>query len=335
MFALLVSVCIAAESDYRYVKTTHPADFKVVSFTLNSISKNKEIIVPQIKDGIIRFNLKDYGISPKVYNSLGKGQLVASYFVTKALTSHYYKFLGISTQQDFRKLVKAQNKEFQQAGIVTQSKVTRFKQMLYREPTILGALWTQQLNKSHDLIIEEYEERSFIAHLPNGLLVYCAQDEKGKLISKLDANLSITYDGKPIRVGISCISCHKKGIEPFTDEIRLLNSKDVIIQTREKTNVFQGNLPFTKDQEIYSNALKLVNGLTPEKNAELVTELFDKYEQPLSLLDATTEIGVNKTKFLKKLSNINNPYLLKWLIDSEYKLPRYHWEQNKHLLTWE
>jgi serine/threonine-protein kinase len=96
------------------------------------------------------------------------------------------------------------------------------KQVLFRFP--LGPKFDDNpFTKNPDLAFQE-DGGEFVFNLPNGLNGYYISDAAGKRLD--EAPVSVVRDlseiaGTPAVVnGISCIGCHRRGIQPFKDMIR-------------------------------------------------------------------------------------------------------------------
>ncbi|MEM7473672.1 MAG: c-type cytochrome domain-containing protein [Planctomycetota bacterium] len=145
--------------------------------------------------------------------------------------------LRVDVERDFIK------NRLMRAGFV-KSNVSEHNRLVDRHPAAYGAYW-----KSYDFASSvgrqdltqaplgpsfpgnEYERHAFnadggeiIFNLPNGMQGYMLIDGKGKRIDR--GPINVVFDSKqPLRNkkvinGISCIVCHSRGMQPFTDSIR-------------------------------------------------------------------------------------------------------------------
>ncbi len=130
------------------------------------------------------------------------------------------------------------------AGLVT-SGVSRHNRLVERHPTPFGAYWrsydfASSSGRGNLLLFplgprfhgNPFDDQAFeqaggevIFHLPNGLQGYMLADARDRRLDA-PAPVAIVRDldetgGTPEVInGISCLSCHKNGMKPFTDEIR-------------------------------------------------------------------------------------------------------------------
>jgi len=245
----------------------------VISFTLNSVSAKKKIVLPTFANKektLIKFDIRDYGFDEKAYRSLGvdpytkktdKLKLLtksenpimrSDWFIIKAMTAPtYYKLLGVSNLKDFNKRHghdpdTAKKLKIDQAAVVILSSVVRSTRYLKRTPTPTGAIWESRdrvKDDNHnflgDLLSEKYDSVQLFATNANGLLSYFAADGKGQALDFLDADISVdrTKSFSPdlvVRVGRNCVACHVTGVLPFQDTVREMIKKDIKLLAPDK-----------------------------------------------------------------------------------------------------
>ncbi len=202
----------------------------------------------------------------------------------------------------------------------------------------------------HPFDNEAYEPDGgeIVFRLPNGLQGYMIVDKAGKRIE--EAPVSIVRDlteisGSPAVVnGISCMGCHKVGVQTFQDDIRrsvvlagnagrkvnsLYREKEVSPTIKQDIDTFMAALgtcigPFLKQGE------------DADKNLadfpEPIKEAVALYDSGISLDDAARELGFPKADLQASLRSDRlqalglGPLLLKDKNGNENKIPRDVWD---------
>lgn len=242
----------------------------------------------------------------------------------------YYDFLGVKNRDDFDKLIGFNRKESQRVKkevfsiVGPRSGVSNFPRQIAVEMAITGERFetrdTLDDNKDErnpirnlDKIYKHQAEEIY-AHGANDLYKFHLNDDKG--VQQETAPDKIGFDKTApgndgrIHVGISCVRCHVEGLRPIADWTRRvfkqplkLNSTDPEADHRIKQLYF-GELNEKLDDSIrkYTRALEKTNGLTPEKNAELVGKVWRKYvEANILPADVAADLGVKEVDYLKTL----------------------------------
>lgn len=269
----------------------------VLSFTLNSISLDKKIIVPKFSDKdklTVKVDLRDYKIKPDNYSSIGKDNFFykhytqelakimnsqnylvrVEWFITRAMTApYYYKIMGVSNLDEFKtrsgydaKLAK--NGEL--AAIIVHSKLARATRYFKRSPTVSGYMWeardSAKIDYLKDLLSENYESVELLSSNPNGLLSYFAADSKGIALDHIDVAIAVDHqsDDKVVRVAKSCVACHHSGVVPIVDEVRNIfkNFKNNIkIQVIDENGMNRFKELFLADLPIKEDQTKYLEAL--------------------------------------------------------------------------
>lgn len=298
------------------------------SFVFNSLSKSKTITKPVVVDkNHIRVNLKDFKITTEAWDNFAKkhpyGKVMrVDWFIVNAMKApDYYNLLGVKDIDDIHKLTGAA-KDAQFRAIVTSSEIARSTRVIERKATLQGnGVWYSYENNDdrnfiNNLLSEEFETQELIASLPNELLTYFVGDKKGKLLDVVNPSIAV-YNKGMIRSAQTCIMCHTNGVMKFTDTVRSLFSKNVTITTSVKNDVdkiialFGGDLKIIqRDQDSYRAAIVDLTGMTSESLHKLYAKAVDKYDSPLDINTAASEMNMSNREFLTWVESSNNAYLL-------------------------
>jgi len=216
------------------------------------------------------------------------------------------------------------------AGI-GKSTVSRFNRVIERHAVGTGYLWmtfdfdgtdTEQTAKERPLGPGgeqgfEHDMNAVIFSLPNGMNAYFLADEDGKRIDA--APVDILHDEatprRPVIAGLSCISCHIKGVRDIVDEVRVHveSSGDFPAEKRDEVlqiYVPQGELDrrIRDDRKRYTNAaakagIKLGKG---NDGLDDLSYLASKYNRNLDLRIAAAEYGVSKKRYASGIKKGND-----------------------------
>jgi hypothetical protein len=152
----------------------------------------------------------------------------------------------------------------------------------------------------------EQDGGEIVYRLPNGLQGYLIVDGKGKRLS--EAPVSVVRDlgeisGSPAVVnGISCMGCHKAGIQPFVDNVRT----SVVISGnagRKVARLYRAQeIPSKLDQDTRSfvSALESAIGTfvrQPGENKDIVKD----FPEPISHVAALYQAGVSAAQAAREL----------------------------------
>jgi mono/diheme cytochrome c family protein len=150
-----------------------------------------------------------------------------------------------------------------------------------------------------------------IFHLPNGLQAYMLIDAKGRRIDKAPSEI-VADPRRPdqrVETGISCMSCHARGLLPRADQVRSHVEQnaavfgkaavDTIRATHPRKAAFQARID--DDNVRYVKAIETFGARDPDQEpVNLVTQ---RYEATLDKPTAAAELGLNITelrRFLKE-----------------------------------
>jgi WD40 repeat protein len=148
-----------------------------------------------------------------------------------------------------------------------------------------------------------------IFHLPNGLLGFLLVERNGRRIDQ--APVEIVSDPKRpdqrVETGISCMSCHARGLIPKADQVREHVLKNLLAFTKADVESVKALYPprsrvqalFSEDNDRYLKALARLS-IAPEK-PEPVSTVTLRYEATLDLAMAAAEAGLKTEEFAKRL----------------------------------
>jgi hypothetical protein len=228
------------------------------------------------------------------------------------------KLLHINVEANIR------SEQVARAGF-NDSGVSRNNRLIERHKTPDGAYW-----KSYDFAKNTGEQNLFerplgpgsddhsfrhvggeiIFNLPNGLQGYMLVNGNGERIDKGPTDI-VSDPKRPDRAvenGLSCMSCHSRGLNPKTDQIRahvLTNAgafannaeRETILELYPPTDVFADLL--REDTKRFQKAAAATGakvGVT-----EPIMALAAQFEAPLDLRRAAAEVGLTPADFLANL----------------------------------
>jgi WD40 repeat protein/mono/diheme cytochrome c family protein len=204
------------------------------------------------------------------------------------------------------------------------SGVARNNRILERHDAAFGAYW-----HSHDFSANTGRQNIFerplgpapgsasfepaggeiIFHLPNGLQGYMLVDGQGRRIDKAPADI-VSDPNRPDRLvenGLSCMSCHARGLLPKDDQVRAHVLKNAAAFSREERETILALYPplgrtrrlMNADNERFGRALKQAD--VPVGDAEPILATALRYEGVLDLKTAAGEIGLAPDDFAARL----------------------------------
>jgi WD40 repeat protein len=225
------------------------------------------------------------------------------------------KMLRIDVPQNIRQ-AKVLRAGFNSSG------VSRNNRLIERHESPYGAYW-----KSYDFASNTGRQNLFahplgpgtsstrfqhdggeiIFNLPNGLQAYLLTDHKGNRIDKGPTAI-VSDPRRPDRAvenGISCMSCHAKGMIEKTDQIREHVEKNpqgffsaerptILALYPEKERLYD---VYKQDAERFARAVEKTGA--PLSATEPVSALAIRFEGELDLAMASAEVGMTPRDFLK------------------------------------
>lgn len=149
-----------------------------------------------------------------------------------------------------------------------------------------------------------------IFNLPNGLQGYLLVDRNGRRIDK--GPIEIVSDPKRpdqrVETGISCMTCHSRGLIPKFDQVRAHVEKNANVFTKaERERVKALYVPKAKLQTLFNEDIeRFVKALdkagVSDKEPEQISTVTMRYEATLDLKTVAAELGMKPAEFTKRLS---------------------------------
>jgi hypothetical protein len=172
------------------------------------------------------------------------------------------------------------------------------------------------------------------------LQAYLLGNAQGKVVNRAPIELvkdTENFRGGDIINSLDCMNCHATGMKfPTVNEYRsyLTRGGKVFAKDhvkREIERVYES--PFVKElerqEEDYAIAIRLVNGLTPERNISEFRGCVESYDAAVTLSQAAREVGYSKADLRAAIVNYS-PKLTGRLVDLAYGQPisRDQWKLN-------
>ncbi len=212
------------------------------------------------------------------------------------------------------------------------SGVSRNNRAIERHDAVHGALW-----RSHDFSDNSGRQNIFenplgpvagrhsfkpaggeiIFNLPNGLQGYMLVDSTGGRVEK--APVEIVSDplrpDKQVEAGLSCMTCHGRGLIPKDDQVRAHVEKNAAAFPAAVVESVRSLYPPARrlrtlldaDTKRYLTALEATG--VPTEGPEPVSTLTLRYEGVADLASVAAELGLRPEEFTRKLSS--SPSLLR------------------------
>ena len=236
--------------------------------------------------------------------------------------------LRVDVERDFQK------NRLQRAGFV-KSNVSNHNRLVDRYPSAYGAYWESfdfgsssgrqslaDFPLGPDFDGNPFSRNAFqhdggeiIFNLPNGLQAYLLVDEKGGRIDR--GPINIVFDSKEplgnkeVINGISCMVCHNRGMQPFSDDIRHGTSLTGLAK-QKVDRLFPLDDEFAatvdQDEQRFLSALRIatkpfLNDDEDVVDREPVGAIARQFSDELFLVDIAAELGHENTDVLKLLFN--------------------------------
>lgn len=159
----------------------------------------------------------------------------------------------------------------------------------------------------------KHDMNAAIFSLPNGMNAYFLSDDEGKRIDA--APTEILHDEanprQPVIAGLSCMSCHARGVLDAADEVRARVQSSSNISGAERARILQIYVSqieldrrIKDDRNRYLNAAKTA-GMRPGKKddgLDDLTYLVRNYEKRLDIRVAAAEYGVTSKNYAAGMS---------------------------------
>ena len=208
----------------------------------------------------------------------------------------------------------APGKRVWRAGL-NDSRVSKNNRVVERHASRYGAYW-----KSYDFagsvgsqnifthpLSFEHDGGEIIFNLPNGLQAYYLADAEGKRLDAAPINIvsNPAASDPTVRSGLSCIGCHTKGMQTFTDEVRGVikrtanppfNKEHALRLYTDETTM---DTLIDEDTQRYRQALEATGGILG--GIEPVQRFYEAFSRPLDAAAAAASVGLETQVFLKRI----------------------------------
>jgi WD40 repeat protein len=152
-----------------------------------------------------------------------------------------------------------------------------------------------------------------IFHLPNGLQAYQLVDANGRRVDKAPSDI-VSDPKRPDRQvenGLSCMSCHVRGLLAKSDQVRAHVVKNASAFSNSDIEKIRALYPpdarmrglMNEDIERFVKALEKAG--VPADEPEPISAVTARYEGTLDLLTAAAEIGLTSEEFAARLRKSN------------------------------
>ena len=252
----------------------------------------------------------------------------ADWFVSNAARPPLYHVLldMPKTAGDLeKKLLIDVEKDIKEETVVragfSESGVSRNNRIVERHESPYGAYWrsydfsnsTGKQNIFQNPLGFEPAGGEIIFNLPNGMQGYLLVNGKGARINNGPIEI-VNNKNNPtdpiVRNGLTCMTCHTRGLKAFTDQVR-----EVVAKTpspdydRNKVLALYSAKPameklFIEDLKRYAEAARETGNEIGE--TEPIALLSAEYEAPLNVARASAEVGMKPEEFLKRIKGDPN-----------------------------
>ncbi len=252
----------------------------------------------------------------------------------------YYDFLGIKNLKDAEKLAgldreAARRLRKEIAALVAESGVALNNRQLQRYQTISGSWWESldsdtSVAKQNAITLLDgdfvFDATEVYFSLPNSLFGLVAANNKGVLQETVPDAIAPNHvsrsNDRRIHPGLSCIECHTGGLQPIDDWARsvyqgpenpgspiVIAAVDPKKLKRLRSLYLQPlKIRIKRDVQEYADALLLVNGLTPQKNAAAYADQWYRYSYTsLGMEEVAFELGVDREAWAAALKSYVAP----------------------------
>ena len=200
------------------------------------------------------------------------------------------------------------------------SRVSNNNRVVERHTSRYGAYW-----KSYDFagssgvkdilthpLTFKHDGGEVVFNLPNGLQAYYISDALGNRIDEAPIKIvrNLAASDPVVRNGLSCIGCHTKGMQTFTDEVRAVVSRQPDTPAKAQAlrlYVEQSEMDalVAEDIQRYKTALEATGDVFG--GIEPVHRFYEAFQGPLDAAHAAAAVGMETETFLEKIRG--NPSL--------------------------
>jgi len=244
----------------------------------------------------------------------------------------YYAIIGVDVAQPLGTFISdvldidldqnTLDEEQIRAG-TTQSRISRQDRLVQRDDigVRLGALW--QSFDFEDNANESIFEDPFgftpggteaIFTLPNGMLGFIIADANDAIVEDSDILLDTNQNNFRAITSVSCSNCHSVGFIPVVDEVReiaVANARDIGLdrdEVEQLEGIYVSPQEFarqvTEDSDtFYKGALQRLD--LPVQGGDVVSTVFLRFDQDLTLNDAAGDLGLTKDELLNDLNDLD------------------------------
>jgi formylglycine-generating enzyme required for sulfatase activity len=227
--------------------------------------------------------------------------------------------LGVDVAKDIRD-EQAQRAAFSESGISASNRVIErhdiprggayWKTYDFKNDNGRRNVFAHPLGPGDDPGSFTHDGGEIIFSLPNGLQGYMLVDDKGQRLNQGPANIVTDpkQRDKAVVNGISCMTCHDRGIKEKDDEIRAHVAKNAGAFRKEAEAIRSLYVPqetfrkfLRRDAERFAAAVRELEG--PPVATDPIFALSQRYEWPLDLGTAAAEVGVRPSAFREGLQD--------------------------------
>lgn len=156
-----------------------------------------------------------------------------------------------------------------------------------------------------------------VFQLPNGLFGYFVANQDGKIVGENKVTVdSNQFEHKNI-AGLSCISCHATGLQPFKDVAGIQARQDQILEKSKKNNAsaevygaierihpksLDFNAYINDSNRKYADALKLMGIEAKNMSPEPISIVVGAFEAPVTREVAAAELGITQAQLVTAIT---------------------------------